>query len=200
MPLAQNRRTLLGLPTEIHEEIIKNLHRINDFISRSNLRLTCSYFHDLIKPPTHADLLQVERSAFGRKRELYSCSDCILLLPKSQFADKMRKGRTGKGGGHPEDRACVECRLRAGKCTKWSIIVIMRERRMLCKKCGLRLPECSGETEDYCRACWRTQIDASGERPQTLARRLGEVAMREQLAREMTARQIREKMVEETWG
>ena len=114
-------------------------------------RATCRHFHSLIEPYTHAELLQIERSPLGMEAELYTCGDCIQLLPKSKFADNMLKGKRGKGGSFPEKRFCI--RRGIPKYTRGSVIGIMGEPHVVCIECGV-IASCSKEGGDCCQACW----------------------------------------------
>lgn len=92
--LSSAHMALTNLPPEIHHEIIKRL----PFYDKSNLRATNPYFHTVIPPFTHQDLLAAEREDYSIERNLYTCRDCQRLRHKSKFADDTTKKKKSRDG------------------------------------------------------------------------------------------------------
>lgn len=99
---------LLQLPPEIHLLILHHLF----FRHRLHLKQTCCYFHDLVPPLSHTELLAAETSDYALDRDLYTCRYCLRLLPASMFARKMLQSRRAKYGRNVDRRFCVECGLK----------------------------------------------------------------------------------------
>ncbi|KAF7588079.1 hypothetical protein BBP40_006178 [Aspergillus hancockii] len=97
----------MNLPPELHL-LIANLLIFPDLI---HLKLTCSYFSDIIPPLSHYELLQAELSDFALARDIYTCRYCLRLRPAAKFADRMLRRRRGRYGRDAEKRFCVECGL-----------------------------------------------------------------------------------------
>jgi hypothetical protein len=97
---------LLNLPVELQELIIENLLPA-DFPAKFNLRTTCHYFYSLIKRPTHKELLAAEKSPYAYTKKLFTCGDCLRLLPESKFEAYMLSSRPKDGCAW--DRLCIEC-------------------------------------------------------------------------------------------
>ncbi|KAI9374710.1 hypothetical protein BJX61DRAFT_540514 [Aspergillus egyptiacus] len=103
-----NPTTILSLPPELHLLITTHLPPFPDLQS---LKLTCTYFHALIPPLTHPQLLSAELTDLATGKSLYACRYCLRLRPAERFADRMLKRRRGKRGKHAARRFCVECGL-----------------------------------------------------------------------------------------
>jgi hypothetical protein len=73
--------------------------------------LTCSYFHALIPPLTHEELLVTEQADHALLHDLYACRYCLRLRPASQFAERMLQRRRMKGARDARKRFCVDCGL-----------------------------------------------------------------------------------------
>ncbi|KAJ5625289.1 hypothetical protein N7510_001598 [Penicillium lagena] len=99
---------LLRLPPELHQLILEHLP-VPDILQ---LRLTCTYFYELAPPPSHADLLEVESTEWGRRRDVYTCRYCLRLRPSSRFADRMLRRRRSRGARDGDKRFCIECGLK----------------------------------------------------------------------------------------
>jgi hypothetical protein len=85
-----NPISLLALPAEIYLSVFEYM-RVRDL---HTLRLTNPYFYAMISPPTHTDLLDIERSRLARKNGLLTCAGCKKLRSKAEFSPKMyKKGR-----------------------------------------------------------------------------------------------------------
>ncbi|EXA53639.1 hypothetical protein FOVG_01377 [Fusarium oxysporum f. sp. pisi HDV247] len=96
--------TLLGLPSELHTEIVKNL----SFPDNANLKRTCTYFQDLIQF-RHAEQIEAETSPYAMAKNVYACVGCQRLRPAPMFADNMLRAKRRKGGVEASKRFCVEC-------------------------------------------------------------------------------------------
>jgi hypothetical protein len=162
--------TLLNLPVELHELIIENLLPA-DFPAKFNLRTTCHYFYGLIKRPTHNELLAAEKSPYGYTKKLFSCGDCLRLLPESKFEEYMLGSRPKDA--YARDRLCIEC---GNKYPLWGDRrgevkfdapqqSYLGEDWVICLQCG-RLEMAQMETRlwanesliitnCYCGVCWR---------------------------------------------
>ncbi|KAL3452227.1 hypothetical protein BJX65DRAFT_175545 [Aspergillus insuetus] len=149
--------SLLTLPPELHFLILTHL----PFPSRTHLSLTCTYFHTLIPPMTHTELLAAESTEFAVSRDLYACRYCLRLRHSWEFGDRMlhkRRGRRGKAAGR---RFCVEC----GLCSRGdgearygpgAMVVRGGVVYVVCRGCG-RFGEMGGVDDhgsDVCRACF----------------------------------------------
>ncbi|KAJ0418531.1 hypothetical protein BJY00DRAFT_314897 [Aspergillus carlsbadensis] len=153
---------LLTLPPELHLLILTYL----PFPSRTHLALTCTYFHNLIPPMTHTELLAAESTEFATTRDLYACRYCLRLRHSSAFGDRMlhrRRGRRGKSAGR---RFCVECGLRprgggearygpGAKVVRGGVVFVV------CRVCG-GFGEVGVDGGDECRVCFGVPgMDAS---------------------------------------
>lgn len=96
--------TLLGLPSELHPEIVKSL----SFPDNVNLKRTCKYFQDLIRF-SHAEQIEAETSPYAIAKDVYACVGCQRLRPAHMFADNMLRAKRRKGGVEASKRFCVEC-------------------------------------------------------------------------------------------
>ncbi|KAF7617972.1 hypothetical protein AFLA_006881 [Aspergillus flavus NRRL3357] len=97
----------MNLPPELHI-LIANLLIFPDII---HLKLTCTYFNDLIPPLPHHELLQAELTDFALAHDIYACRYCLRLRPAGKFADRMLRRGRGRYGRDAERRFCVECGL-----------------------------------------------------------------------------------------
>jgi hypothetical protein len=93
--------SFLALPIEIHAAISSQL----EFLELYTLRLTCHYFHSLIPPPTHDELLAIETTTF----DFLACIGCTRLRPAATFSAKMVKKKKAPGGSQAHNRFCIEC-------------------------------------------------------------------------------------------
>ncbi|KFY49112.1 hypothetical protein V495_00760 [Pseudogymnoascus sp. VKM F-4514 (FW-929)] len=93
--------SLLTLPTEIHAAILTHLQ----FFDLHALRLTNRYFHALLPPPTHAELLSAETLETG----FLACVGCTRLRPVATFSSKMFIKKKVAGGTQAHNRFCIEC-------------------------------------------------------------------------------------------
>jgi hypothetical protein len=103
---------LLRLATELHLTIISYLPNLKDAkddhdLALLQLRRTNRYFHNLIPPPTHTDLLALEKVHCKNSR--YACKFCLRLRPARASAPSMLKGKTGPNGQYRERRFCADC-------------------------------------------------------------------------------------------
>ncbi|PWY89886.1 hypothetical protein BO70DRAFT_393082 [Aspergillus heteromorphus CBS 117.55] len=74
-----------------------------------HLRQTNHYFHTLLPPPTHTELLAAETSPFAIAHNLYACRYCLRLRPGHTFADRMLRHGRGRYGRKQGNRFCLEC-------------------------------------------------------------------------------------------
>lgn len=93
--------SLVALPTEIQIAIFTHLQ----LLDLHTLRLTNHYFHALIPPPTHPELLMIEMADFG----FLTCVGCTRLRPEATFSSKMYKKKKVPGGTQAHNRFCIEC-------------------------------------------------------------------------------------------
>ncbi|OBT61335.1 hypothetical protein VE03_09536 [Pseudogymnoascus sp. 23342-1-I1] len=93
--------SLLTLPTEIHAAILTHLQ----FFDLHALRWTNRYFHALLPPPTHAELLSAETLETG----FLACVGCTRLRPVATFSSKMFIKKKVPGGTQAHNRFCIEC-------------------------------------------------------------------------------------------
>ncbi|PYI36392.1 hypothetical protein BP00DRAFT_300247, partial [Aspergillus indologenus CBS 114.80] len=105
--------SLITLPTEIHQLITQCL----DFMSLIRLKMTCRHFSALIPPLSVEQMMKVEDSAVGRQRDLYTCRDCMRLLPRIRFADNMVKKKRARSAVEAGKRFCVDCGINPCKGT-----------------------------------------------------------------------------------
>lgn len=93
--------SLFTLPFELHLAI----HTYLPFLDRHTLRLTHYYFHNLIDPPTHAELLAAESWRFP----YLACVGCTRLRPMTAFSPKMITKKKAPSGVQACTRFCIEC-------------------------------------------------------------------------------------------
>ncbi|OBT61886.1 hypothetical protein VE03_08729 [Pseudogymnoascus sp. 23342-1-I1] len=93
--------SLITLPAEIHAAILTHLR----FFDLHTLRFTNRYFHALIPPPTHADLLSAETLESG----LLACVGCTRLRPIANFSPNMFIKKKMPRGAQAHNRFCIEC-------------------------------------------------------------------------------------------
>ncbi|KAF4626656.1 hypothetical protein G7Y89_g11500 [Cudoniella acicularis] len=152
--------SLMWLPTEVHLEIANLIHYIDDFPSHTFLRYSCRYFYNIIEPHKHtpAELYLLERTQFGIEQKLFACRKCARLLPAPRFADKMRKGYTGKWGYNPRMRFCLECGFYRypGRSiyTRGVVIGIMGVWHIMCIACDTFGLAASGKAAKCCKDCF----------------------------------------------
>lgn len=94
--------SLLALPQKIHIAILPHLQ----FLDLHTLRLVNHYFHALILPPTHAELLSAETTP---KFDFLACVGCTRLRPVAKFAIKMSTKKKASGNAQAHNRFCIEC-------------------------------------------------------------------------------------------
>lgn len=176
--------TILDLPTEILQLIVQYL----DSLSLLRLKMTCRDFHALTPPLSVAQMLQVEESAFGRQKELYTCGDCMRLRPKKAFADAMFWRRRGRSGSNAGRRFCVECGLKPGsdgaQYTPGSQIAIEGKRYVVCRLCAVFRDAAveGGRNVSHCQLCYSSPVAieqrAEEQRAQRKIRRAGNNGVR----------------------
>ncbi|PSS25354.1 hypothetical protein M430DRAFT_201125 [Amorphotheca resinae ATCC 22711] len=146
------RTTLSNLASEIHLDIIARL----PYDARASLRRANSYFHSLIPPFSHKDLLVAEREEYAAARDLLTCKYCLRLRHKSEFGDNMTKKKKARGGSENYNRFCVRCGLHPplgcgayspGNSVKWcgqefTVVFCVRCRKMELAEDDGTLGEC----------------------------------------------------------
>ncbi len=153
--------TLSDLSNEIHLDIIARL----PFDGRARLRSTNRYFHGLILPFSHDDLLVAEGEEYAVARDLLTCKYCLRLSHKSEFGDNMTKKKKARGGSERHNRFCVGCGLHPslgctgysrGQCVKWGrqeFVVVF------CVRCmKIELAEDDGKLKE-CRYCQKRRME-----------------------------------------
>lgn len=159
----------LDLPPELHALITEFLP-ICDLLQ---LKLTCGYFHDLIPPPSHDQLLQAESTDWARHRDLYACRYCLRLRPACRFADRMLRRRRSRRGSDSGKRFCVECGLRPRRGTArygpGAQITVQGIFFVLCLSCQQFQPGARdrlGRNTLECVSCWEErEAHAAEEQP-----------------------------------
>ncbi len=58
--------------------------------------MTCNYFHAIIKPLKHIQLLAAETTEFAIEKDVYACCYCLRLRLGFRFADKMLKKKRNR--------------------------------------------------------------------------------------------------------
>lgn len=172
--------SLLGLPTELQYHIIRFL----DFPDTIYLKMTCTRFNNLIRPLTHRELLEAERSTYGMERKLHACRYCLRLRPPSKFADKMLVKKRSKYGREAGRRFCMECGITPQPpegSTPYSLgsqILVHRMRYILCFTCR-RLGKHT-QYDDFveCDRCFKARQDREQRREDRARRRAEQAARR----------------------
>lgn len=95
---------LLIMPAEPFDKIIGYL----DVPDLQTLRLCCSRFFAIIAPPTHADLVTIERSLQNRRGH-FACVGCTKIRPPAMFSPSMLKKKKALGGSQAHNRFCNDC-------------------------------------------------------------------------------------------
>lgn len=186
--------TLLDLPTEIHQLIAQCL----DFPSLIRLKTICRHFHTLISPLSVDQMLEVEVSAFGWQKDLYTCRDCLRLRPRAKFADNMIRKKKAKLAVDAEKRFCVDCGInpRQGttRYTLGSHIVIQGEQYVICRSCGVFREAAveRGRNMSECQRCW--SFSRANEQ------RAEEIRARQERARLRAEQATRRARRRELWG
>ncbi|KAE8324450.1 hypothetical protein BDV39DRAFT_180516 [Aspergillus sergii] len=184
--------TLLDLPTEIHQHIAQCL----DFPSLIQLKLVCQHFYALLPPLSFNRMLEVEVSAFGMQKDLYTCGDCLRLRPRARFADNMVKKKRAKFAVGAKKRFCVDCGVNARqgttRYTRGSQIIVQGEQYVICRSCGAFREAAveGGRNMSECRHCrlFSREIERRAEEyraQQERARLRVEQAMRRARSREL---------------
>jgi hypothetical protein len=179
------RTTLSNLACEIHLDIIARL----PYDAKASLRSTNRYFHSLIPPFSHYDLLVAEGEEYAAVRNLLTCKYCLHLLHKSEFGDKMTKKKKVRGGSKSRNRFCVRCGLHPplgsigyslGQCVKWGgqeFTVVF------CVQCRKKDLAEDGGALGECRQCRKRRIDIHRKQEEQ-ERRVSREAEREAYHRE----------------
>jgi len=81
--------TLNNLAPEIHLDIVARV----PYDAKASLRSTNRYFHSIILPFSHNDLLVAEGEEYAAARDLLACKYCLHLYHKSEFGDNITKKR-----------------------------------------------------------------------------------------------------------
>ncbi|KAL4930129.1 F-box protein [Aspergillus undulatus] len=104
--------TLSKLPVELYLEIFSYL----DYPSSLALSQTCTNFRAKAKveaPTTRAQkaLYLSHLECYTRYENLFSCRNCLLFLPASEFGDYQLMKKRSKGGTDGHLRFCLNCGL-----------------------------------------------------------------------------------------
>jgi hypothetical protein len=122
--------------------------------------MTNRHFRALIKPPTHAELLEAETTGWAEARGLFSCMDCLRLRRRRKFADAMTKGPKGKRGKEPHKRFCLDCGLNpmpgTTRYSPGSEMKVGGLRYVLCKDCQSYRIGAGSPGSGLCTRCWTT--------------------------------------------
>ncbi|KAG2421117.1 hypothetical protein HFD88_000733 [Aspergillus terreus] len=151
---------LLGLPPELHLLIASLL----DFPDVLRLRFTSRYFHQLIPPLTHLQLLQAETTDYAIAHDLYACRYCLRLRSAVRFADRMLRRRRGRSGRDAGKRFCVECGMqprrgeaRYGPGAQLVIQGVFVVICVACKEFAIGGCDRFGRGTPYCARCWEAK-------------------------------------------
>jgi hypothetical protein len=150
---------LIDLPLELQYEIIKYLPECP---GKYTLRRTCRYFYNLITPPTHPELLVIERQQLCKTRNFLACKLCLRLRHRSKFGDLMLHQYPAWGKTCPEDRFCVDCAIKKvghwpPRYAKGSILKVMGTTHVVCLKCGnvgVCASTCKPTVRGHCIGCF----------------------------------------------
>lgn len=156
--IASSSSILLSLPVELQLWIVS----VCDIPSKLTLRMVNQHFRALINPPTHAELLEAEKTSWAEARALFTCMDCRRLRLRCKFADAMTKGPKGKRGKEPQKRFCLDCGLNPKpgmlRYSPGSEMKVVGERFALCRKC--RNYDLAGGSagSGLCVTCWNNSV------------------------------------------
>ena len=147
---AQNRphpASLMDLPPELHHAIAANL----DFPAYVCLKYVNSYFNQLIKPMTIAQLRKAEISFPAIRKRAVACSACLRLRKHLEFSDKMRKSVD------TDRRVCIDCSVRdmrtdneIGDVINWADL-----RHVICTDCDEFKKMSPRKALGICYKCWK---------------------------------------------
>jgi hypothetical protein len=149
----------MTLPPELHLMIAYFL----PFPFNIHLRLTCSYFHALISPLTHEELLVAERTEYAMINELYTCRYCLRLRSVTRFAERMLQRRRSKGAREAKKRFCVDCGLmqrgdaeeaRYGPGAQIVVQGVSCVLCIVCRKFEIGAKDLDGRHISLCRKCY----------------------------------------------
>lgn len=133
------------------------------FPENINLKVTNRYFYNLVKQPSHQDLLEAELSQYALRRQLFACMDCVRLLPAAKFADTMRTKKKRKGGQKSHRRFCVQCGMNpkpmTGRYSPGSRIVIHGNVQVMCIRCRKLKKGVADGMVNHCEDCWNRVED-----------------------------------------
>ena len=139
--------SLMDLPPELHHAIAANL----DFPAYVCLKYVNSYFNQLIKPMTLAQLRKAEISFFAIKKRVVACSACLRLRKPLEFSDEMRKSVD------TDRRVCIDCSVRdmrtdneKGDVISWSDL-----RHVICTDCDEFKTMSPRKISGICYKCWK---------------------------------------------
>jgi len=192
--------SLLGLPSELHSEIVENL----SFPDNVNLQRTCRYFRGLIEFD-HTAQVEAESSPYAVAKDIYACVGCRRLRPAHKFADNMLGAKRRKGGPKASKRFCVECGTAPHQkefiqgYSPGTHISIQRVHHVIC--CSCRRFDRGGKDEQgrnisYCQSC-----TAENERFRAaLAQRTEEHKMAQERARLRSEQAQRRAARRTVWG
>lgn len=173
-------RTIMSIPPEIHLIITKKL----SFPDNINLKVTNRYFYNLIKQPSHQELLEAESSQYALHHGLFASMDCVRLLPAVKFADTMRTKKKRKGGLESHRRFCVRCGMNpkpmTGRYSPGSRIVTHGNVQVICIRCRKLKKGVADGTVNHCEDCWnRVKHGQTEQRTREERRRLTSAKIRD---------------------
>jgi hypothetical protein len=126
----------VSMPVELLCTVDGNL----EFPDAANLRNTCIYFKVVLKPLSHAQFLELEKSKIGFAKKVYACKYCLILRPFKKFPDEIRWARMWKGSADSHSRVCIDCRLtpraRNNQYLKGTRLSVNWVPRVVCICCG----------------------------------------------------------------
>lgn len=147
--------TLTALPTELHLLVGGSL----DLPSIMCFRLTNRHFYSIFPSLNHTQLLEVERSDFGRTRNLHACKDCVRLRPRNKFGDSMISKTKARAAFHAYRRFCLDCGINppqgGSRYTCGTFVFICDDLYMACPARGLLQLMTERRFGPACDICWR---------------------------------------------
>ncbi|WZH40770.1 F-box domain-containing protein [Fusarium acuminatum] len=159
MSMLKSPQSLSTLPNEIQNAIINQLDSFDKLI----LHTTSRHFRTMVAITVN-DLLAAERASVSRGKDLLGCYDCLCLKRAECFADNTRRGKTGRWGGKPTSRFCIDCGLHPPSGTtrynRANRIVIGGEGfvRCWCEKGGILPVDSLSENRWVCMTCWERVV------------------------------------------
>ena len=147
---AQNRphpTSLMDLPTELHHAIAAKL----DFPAYVCLKYVNSYFNQIIRPMTLAQLRKAELSIIAIQKGAVACSACLRLRKPWEFSDEMEKSID------TDHRVCIDCSVQAigTDIEKARVINWANLRHVICTECDEFKTMSPRKALGICHTCWK---------------------------------------------